>query len=93
MPFVGDGDRFVSLEEVSLVEGFKVGGPREGDFMSEPEEAMLNLPLFMLNAALLRTELWRDGEVEPTSSGGGLLDMPGNPRWPDTNSVTVGSSA
>jgi hypothetical protein len=92
MPFVGDGDLFITLDEVSLVEGFRVGGSIEGDLMSEPDEAMLNLLLFILNAALLRTELWRDGEVGWMSSGGGLLDMPSKPRWPETNSSTAGSS-
>lgn len=57
MPFVGDGDLFASLDELSLLEGFSVGASSEGDFISEPEDAILNLPLFALKAALLRTEL------------------------------------
>jgi len=87
MPFVGDGDLAAILEDAS--EGFRVGASN-GDFESGPDDAMENLLVLMLKAALFLTEFVLDGDDGRKSSGGGLLelsaaprkslDMPGSPR-------------
>lgn len=77
MPFVGDGDLAAILEDES--EGFK-DGASSGNFESDPDDAMGNLPVPMFKVVPVLTEFALDGDEERTSSGGGLLELSAAPR-------------